>query len=106
MAEEEKTNGLPVPDPGSALSAACAPPLTQTELVQLHVRVIALENLVIALLAEAPDSQLVLAREMATYIAPRPGFTPHTLTVGAANEMLSLISRAAPFRATSTGSAP
>ena len=40
----------------------------------------------------------VLAREMADYIAPRPGFTPHPLTVGAANEMLSMLKRASPFR--------
>lgn len=73
-------------------------PLTQAELVQLHIRVIALENLVIALLAQAPERQLALAREMATYITPRPGFTPHNLTISAANEMLSLVSRAAPFR--------
>lgn len=84
----------------------CTPPLTQAELVQLHIRVIALENLVIALLAQAPDCQLVLAREMATYITPRPGFTPHSLTIGAANEMLSLVNRAAPFRATATANSP
>ena len=83
-----------------------APPLTQTELVQLHIRVIALENLVIALLAQAPERQLALAREMAAYITPRAGFTPHSLTIGAANEMLSLVSRAAPFRTPATANAP
>ena len=41
----------------SALSTV--PSLTNTELVQLRVRVIALENLVIALLADASDRQLV-----------------------------------------------
>lgn len=51
-------------------------PLTNAELVQLRIRVIALENLVIALLAEAPDRQLTLARGMATYISPRAGFLP------------------------------
>ncbi len=86
-------------DADQPLKTPCAPPLTQAELVQLHIRVIALENLVIALLAQAPECQLTLAREMATFIAPRPGFTPHTLTIGAANEMLSLVNRAAPFRA-------
>jgi hypothetical protein len=39
------------------------PDLTNAELVQLRVRVIALENLVISLLAEAPDRRLDLARE-------------------------------------------
>lgn len=74
------------------------PRLTQVELVQLRIRVIALENLVIALLAQAPERQLVLAREMAAYISPRPGFTPHPLTIRAANEMLSLVDRAGRFR--------
>lgn len=74
------------------------PPLTNTELVQLHARVIALENLVIALLAEAPDRQLALAREMSAYIAPRPGFTRHPLTVDGAALMISLVERARHFR--------
>ena len=74
------------------------PPLTNTELVQLHVRVIALENLVIALLAEAPVRQLELAREMSAYIAPRQGFTRHPLTVDGAAQMISLVERARHFR--------
>jgi hypothetical protein len=69
-------------------------PLTNAELVQLRIRVIALENLVVALLAEAPDQQLNLARGMATYISPRAGFTPHPITLRAAEEMLSLVDRA------------
>ncbi len=43
------------------------------EVGALHVRVIALENLLISVLATASDRQLELAREMASYIAPRPG---------------------------------
>ena len=78
------------------------PPLTDAELVQLQVRVIALENLLIALLADAPERQLALARAMATYISPRPGFTAHHLTLRAADEMRSLVDRAAPFRSTPT----
>ena len=69
-------------------------PLTNAELVQLRIRVIALENLVIALLAEAPDRQRSLVRGMATYISPRAGFTPHPVTLRAADEMLSLVDRA------------
>lgn len=90
-------SGRPLSQPELAFDPNVAPPLTQAELVQLHIRVIALENLVIALLAQASNPQLVLAREMADYIAPRPGFTPHPLTVGAANEMLSMLKRASPF---------
>jgi hypothetical protein len=74
------------------------PELRNAELVQLRVRVIALENLVIALLAGASDQQLDLAREMAAYISPRPGFTHHPLTVHAAADMINLVERAARFR--------
>jgi hypothetical protein len=76
------------------------PVLTQAEQTQLHVRVIALENLVIALLASATDHQLECAREMAAYISPRRGATPHPLTMHAAAEMLSLVERATHFRGT------
>ena len=72
--------------------------MTNAELVQLRVRVIALENLVISLLAEIPDRQLDLAREMAAYIAPRPGFTHHPLTVHAAAQMIDLVERVRHFR--------
>ena len=78
------------------------PDLTNTELVQLRVRVIALENLVIALLAESSDTQRKLARDMAAYISPRPGFTPHALTIHAAAQMLHCVDRAELFRATAT----
>jgi hypothetical protein len=74
------------------------PDLTNAELVQLRIRVIALENLVIALLAQAPDRQLEIAREMASYIAPRPEFTHHPLTVRAAVHMVDLVDRAGRFR--------
>ncbi len=73
------------------------PELTNAELVQLRVRVIALENLVISLLAEASDKQLDLAREMAAFISPRPGFTHHPLTIRAANQMVALVDRACHF---------
>lgn len=76
------------------------PNLGNAELVQLHIRVIALENLLITLLADASEQRLAQAREMATYISPRPGFTPHPLTLGAAAEMRHLVGRAAYFRDT------
>jgi hypothetical protein len=74
------------------------PQLTNVELVQLRVRVIALENLLIALLAEASDRQLDLVRDMAAYISPRPGFTQHPLTIHAAAQMIHLVERAGHFR--------
>jgi len=77
---------------------AAPPVLTNAELVHLRVRVIALENLVIALLAEGSEHQLAVAREMATYIFPRPGFTQHPLTIHAANQMIHSVERAQRFR--------
>jgi hypothetical protein len=76
------------------------PELTNAELVQLQIRVIALENLMIALLAHAPDSQVDLAREMAAYISPRLGFTQHPLTTQAAAHIVQLLGRASHFRNT------
>ncbi len=75
-----------------------APPLTNTELLQLRVRVIALENLIIALLAKSPDEQHDLVREIALYILPRAGFTAHPMTIRAAEQMLSLRERSDRFR--------
>ena len=74
------------------------PVLTNTELVQLRIRVIALENLVIAFLAQASESQLYLVREMAGFISPRPGFTQHPLTIHASAQMIDLVERANHFR--------
>jgi hypothetical protein len=70
------------PQTSSMLSGAQAdvPPLTNTELVQLRVRVIA------------------LVREMASYISPRPGFTHHPLTTHAAVHMNNLVDRARHFQ--------
>ncbi len=64
----------------------------------MRVRVIALENLVIALLAEGSERQRRIARDMAAHIAPRPGFTPHPLTVHASHRMVDLVERAERFR--------
>jgi hypothetical protein len=75
-----------------------SPALSNAELVQLRVRVIALENMVIALLANAPPEQQALAREMASYISPRAGYTPHALTINAADQMRSLVDRADRFQ--------
>lgn len=96
----------------SAAAQSEVPPLTDAELVQLRVRVIALENMVISLLARSSEQQLNHVREMAVYISPRPGFTPHHLTIRAAAEMIHLVERAEHFRdipslmSTSQASAP
>ena len=91
-AERDGPQGLaPEPSPGSAPSPKAA------EWAEMRTRVIALENLVIALLATASEAQRRLAREMADYITPRPGFTNHRLTVHAAHRMTDLIGRAERF---------
>lgn len=77
---------------------ATVPKMSESELVALHIRMIALENLVISLLATASDGQLELAREMASYISPRPGFTQHPITTRAADHMTDLVERAERFR--------
>lgn len=74
------------------------PELTNAELVQLRIRVIALENIVISLLAKASDTQLDFAREMAAFISPRQGYTHHPLTIHAATQMINLVDRAGHFR--------
>jgi len=89
----------PQEDHGRAEAPSDVPELTNAELVQLRVRVIALENLMISLLAQASDRQLDLAREMAAFISPRPGFTHHPLTIHAATQMIDLVDRAGHFRA-------
>jgi hypothetical protein len=69
-----------------------------TELTRLRVRLIALENLTIALLSDASARQLDLIRDMAVFIAPRPGATRHPMTIQAASLMNSLVDRANHFR--------
>ena len=67
----------------------------------LTVRLIALENIIVTLLADAPEIQSERVREMATFISPRPGSTPHRLTIEAARNMLALVERAAHYRSKS-----
>jgi hypothetical protein len=95
--------GAAEPDGPQAASApvegeAPIPENGRAEIASLHVRVIALENLLISLLATASDRQLELAGKMAAYIAPRPGFTHHALTTRAAAHMNDLVERASRFR--------
>lgn len=74
------------------------PELTNTELVHLRVRVIALENIVLSLLAQAPDEKHQLVRQMADFISPRAGSTQHPLTIEAATHMNQFVDRAVHFR--------
>ncbi len=74
------------------------PAMTPAEWDQLRLRVIAIENLMITILAQSSDRERDLARAMADYISPRPGFTPHHLTLGAASQMVRLVDRADHFQ--------
>lgn len=79
------------------------PPLTTAEMVQLRIRVIALENVLIALLAATSREQLDKVLGMADFISPRPGFTQHPLTIHAATQMRSLVERAGHLRGRDDG---
>lgn len=70
----------------------------RTELDHLRIRMIAIENLLITLLAQADDQPRDMGREMATYISPRPGFTRHHKTLEAAAQMRHLVKRARHFQ--------
>jgi hypothetical protein len=70
---------------------------TPQEWAEMKTRVIALENLVIALLSAASAEERERARRMAQFILPRPGATHHHLTVHAAHRMGDLIDRAERF---------
>ena len=95
---------------GGALSRTAASPVreaqptaaTDAELVHLRVRVIALETIVIALLASGPPRQSVLAGEMADLIRPRDGSVPHPLTLEAAHLIDALIQRSRHFAGDAT----
>ena len=69
-------------------------PLANAELVQLQIRVIALEQLVTVLLCEASVRQREMVVELASDIFPRTGSTPHSLTIHAAAQMIHLSRRA------------
>jgi hypothetical protein len=79
--------------------ATPVPALSNAELVQLRIRVIALENLLLALLSGASAAQLAAAQEMAELISPQADAHPHPLTLRAATQMRMLLHRAGHFAA-------
>jgi hypothetical protein len=90
-------DGAPASGAANSAIGVSASGSAAVELAQLRIRVIALENLVITLLAEVSDQQRDLARRMALYISPRPGFTRHRPTTHAAAQMRHLVERADHF---------
>lgn len=94
-----ENEGGALKDPvGADLLGLQEPPFSTTELVHLRIRVIALENLLLALLVEGTEAQTALAKEFAAHILPREGHTPHPLTIHAAQQMLQLVQRAEQFK--------
>lgn len=71
--------------------------LLKAELIQLRIRVIALENIVMSLLSAASDKQLELVAEMAEFLKPRPDVRQHSLTIHAAPQMTQLVERSRHF---------
>ena len=82
------------PDAAGDHGPDAAPDLTNAEGVQLQVRVIALEAMLVALLADVSVGQRAKVRKMAVHIAPQDGRTLHPLTSSAASRILSLLDRA------------
>ena len=78
--------------------ATVAGEVGDAEAANIRVRLIALENIIVALLANASEDRLELIREMAEFISPRPGMTPHRLTIEAARNMLAIVERAEHYR--------
>ena len=82
-------------DPDTATSrATVVGEVGDAEAVNIRVRLIALESIVVALLASGTKDGSELVREMARYISPRSGATPHRLTIEAARHMLAIAERA------------
>ena len=95
--EEAEGKYSRVPPVSGALPTA-ALPLTNAEIVHLQVRVIAIENLLKVLLADATEEQLKLMRDVAGLITPQAGYTQHPLTIQAAACMMNLVDSAAHLR--------
>lgn len=98
---EDEGGALPC-GPQEAIAATCdewdIPALSDAELIQLRIRVIALENIVLSLLSKASEEQLENIADMADFISPRLGGTQHPLTIHAATQMNQLVDRARHFR--------
>lgn len=79
---------------GARYNLAETPPVTSAEWDHLRYRVVALENLLIALLADGPLPRLDRMREMASYVAPRRGCSDHPVSQFAAAQIVHLVERA------------
>lgn len=85
----------PSPARIATLNSLAEPPqVTWVEWDHLRFRVVALENLLVALLAEGTAGRLDRVRESACHVAPRRGCTDHPLTLLAAAQIVHLVERA------------
>ena len=75
-------------------SLAQPPQVTWVEWDHLRFRVVALENLLVALLAEGTSGRLDRVREAACHVTPRRGCTDHPLTLLAAAQIVHIVERA------------
>ena len=64
------------------------------EALNIRIRLIALENIVVALLASGTQDAPDLAREMAQHMSSRLEATPHRLTIAVASNMMAIVERA------------
>lgn len=92
--------GASAPMPSEGSSA----PSKGSELEHIKVRLVALENLVTFLLAQLPDPQIGVVREMADYVAANSGAAPYPLTTRAATKMRGLLEGAGHLRSLCTSS--
>ena len=74
------------------------PELGNAALVVMRIRLVALENLVVALLSQASARQIAIANAMAAHIAPRDDAAPHPLTKHVMQQMHDLVRRASRLR--------
>lgn len=70
------------------------PVITNDDLVALRVRVIALENILIAVLAEGSEAQRQTARDMSDVLSTPRDVWSDPLTIRAAHHMVGVIHRA------------
>lgn len=76
------------------INLAEPPPVTSAEWDHLRFRVVALENLLIALMSDGSSPRLDRMREMARHVAPRRGCTEHPVSQFAAAQIVHLVERA------------
>ena len=94
----ENEGGPELASPHSETRSTVAGEIGDAEEGNIRVRLIALENIVVALAAGASQTQHESIRDMTRYILPREGKTQHRLTIEAARNMVALVERADQFK--------